>query len=188
MSPTTVTLLIVLVAILVAGVATVLVFKKRRTDTLLTRFGQPEYSRAVEESGSRRMAEAGLNARQDRVEAMQIRPLSADDHARFTESWLKIQTRFVDSPGGAVTQADQLVGDVMAMRGYPMGDFAQRAADISVDHPLVMTNYRAAHEIALKQTQGTATTEELRQAMIHYRTLFEEVMGAPGLVKLSAAS
>jgi len=157
MSPTTVTLLIVLVAILVAGVATVLVFKKRRTDTLLTRFGQPEYSRAVEESGSRRMAEAGLNARQDRVEAMQIRPLSADDHARFTESWLKIQTRFVDSPGGAVTQADQLVGDVMAMRGYPMGDFERRAADISVDHPAVVKTYRAAQASRLAETGTTCS-------------------------------
>ena len=188
MSPATMFLLIVLAVLVVAGIAALMFFQKRRTERLRTRFGSPEYTRAIEESGSRKIAEAGLNARQERVEALDIRPMSAVDHARFTESWRKTQTRFVDSPGGAVTEADQLLSDVMATRGYPVSDFAQRAADISVDHPSVMTNYRLAHDIALRQTQGTASTEELRQAMIHYRTLFEELVGEPEAANLRTAS
>jgi hypothetical protein len=109
------------------------------------------------------------------------KPLSAGDRARFGESWRGVQARFVDGPAGAVTEADQLLGDVMSTRGYPVGDFEQRAADISVDHPLVLENYRKAHEIALQQTRGQATTEDLRQAMVHYRTLFEELVGDPAM-------
>jgi hypothetical protein len=95
------------------------------------------------------------------------------------ESWGRVQARFVDGPGSAVTDADQLLGDVMSTRGYPVSDFEQRAADLSVDHPLVLENYRAAHEGALRHTRGQANTEELRQAMIHYRTLFEELVSEP---------
>ncbi len=105
-----------------------------------------------------------------------IRPLAAADRARFVESWARVQARFVDGPGGAVTEADQLLIDVMSTRGYPMADFEQRVADISVDHPVVLDNYRSAHETALRQTRGQARTEDLRQAMIHYRTLFEELV------------
>jgi hypothetical protein len=94
-----------------------------------------------------------------------------------------VQARFVDGPGGAVTDADQLLGDVMSARGYPVSDFEQRAADISVDHPLVLANYRAAHDSALRQTRGQASTEDLRQAMIHYRTLFEELVSEPEVVR-----
>jgi len=94
--------------------------------------------------------------------------------------------RFVDGPGGAVTEADQLLGDVMSTRGYPVSDFDQRAADISVDHPMVMENYRTAHEIAVRQTQGKANIEDLRLAMIHYRTLFEELVGRSELVSAKA--
>jgi hypothetical protein len=101
------------------------------------------------------------------------------DRTRFEESWRKLQVRFVDSPAGTVAEADQLLGDVMSSRGYPVAQFDQRAADISVDHPVVLANYRAAHEIALRQAKGEASTEELRQAMIHYRTLFEELVSAP---------
>ena len=103
----------------------------------------------------------------------------AGDRARFAESWRGVQARFVDGPAGAVTEADQLLGDVMSTRGYPVSNFEQRAADISVDHPLVLENYRTAHEIALRQTRGQASTEELRQAMVHYRTLFEELVNEP---------
>jgi hypothetical protein len=98
-----------------------------------------------------------------------------------------VQARFVDSPGGAVTDADQLLGDVMSTRGYPMSNFEQRAADISVDHPLVLDNYRAAHQTALRQTRGQASTEDLRQAMIHYRTLFEELVNEPELARAKGA-
>jgi len=103
------------------------------------------------------------------------------------ESWGRVQARFVDGPGGAVTEADQLLGDVMSKRGYPVSNFEQRAADISVDHPLVLENYRAAHQTALRQTQGQASTEDLRQAMIHYRTLFEELVGEPEVARSQSA-
>ena len=133
-------------------------------------------------------AEAGLEERAQRVEGFHVRPLAAGDRARFVESWREVQARFVDGPAGAVTAADQLLGDVMSTRGYPVSDFEQRAADISVDHPLVLENYRTAHEIALRQTQGQASTEELRQAMVHYRTLFEELVSEPEMPLTKAAS
>jgi hypothetical protein len=180
-------LIIALALIVVAGIVAWLVLRKRRTERLRTQFGA-EYDRAVKEDGSRRHAEAGLKERTARVESFNIRPLAPGDRARFVESWRRIQARFVDGPGGAVTEADQLLGDVMSTRGYPVSDFEQRAADISVDHPLVMENYRTAHEIAVRQTQGKANTEDLRQAMIHYRTLFEELVGEPELAQGKAAA
>ena len=174
--------------IVVAGIATWLFLRKRRTERLRTQFGDSEYDRAVKQGGSRRIAEAELTERTERVESLNIRPLASGDRARFLESWRRVQARFVDSPGGAVTEADQLLGDVMSKRGYPVSDFEQRAADVSVDHPLVVENYRTAHEIAVRQTQGKANTEDLRQAMIHYRTLFEELVGEPELVRAKTAS
>jgi hypothetical protein len=110
---------------------------------------------------------------------LHIHPLAPEDRARFIDSWARVQARFVDGPGSAVTEADQLLGDVMSTRGYPMSDFEQRAADISVDHPLVLDNYRAAHQGAMRQTRGEASTEDLRKAMIHFRTLFEELVREP---------
>src|ERR1700687_2742688 len=178
-STTQLALIICLVVIVAAGIVTLLFMRKRRTVRLRTQFGGPEYARAVQEGGNQRRAENKLEKRAARVESFHIRALAPADHARFLESWRKVQGRFVDSPGGAVTEADQLLGDVMAMRGYPVSDFEQRAADISVDHPLVLENYRAAHGIAVRQAQGQASTEELRQAMIHYRTLFEDLVGEP---------
>ena len=174
---TTQIVIAIAVAVMVAGGIAVWLFsRKRRTERLRGQFGGAEYTRAVKEGGSRRKAEAVLDQRADRVEGLHIRPLGAGDRARFVESWDKVQARFVDGPGSAVTDADQLLGDVMSTRGYPVSDFEQRAADISVDHPLVLENYRAAHDSALRQTQGKASTEDLRQAMIHYRTLFEELV------------
>ena len=105
----------------------------------------------------------------------------------LSSPWARIQARFVDGPGGAVTDADQLLGDVMSTRGYPVGDFEQRAADISVDHPLVLENYRAAHQTALSQVRGQASTEDLRKAMIHYRTLFEELVAEQELARAKGA-
>ena len=180
--------IVALVAIAVIGIAARLSFRKRRTKKLRSQFGGAEYARAVEEGGTRRQAEAGLKERAERVEGLKIRELGPGDRARFVESWSRIQARFVDGPGGAVTEADQLLGDVMSTRGYPVSDFEQRAADISVDHPLVMENYRTAHEIADRQTRGQANTEDLRQAMIHYRTLFEELVGQPELARAKATS
>ena len=181
-------LIIAAVLIAAGSIAAWVVRGKRRTTRLQTKFGGPEYARAVREGGNQRRAEAKLEERAERVESFHVRALSAADHARFLESWHKVQSRFVDSPGGAVTEADQLLGDVMTVRGYPVSDFEQRAADISVDHPLVMENYRAGHEVALRQTTGKASTEELRQAMIHYRTLFESLVGEPEKALAKAAS
>ena len=177
-----------LAVILFTGIAGWLFLRKRRTEKLRTQFGGAEYARSVKEDGSRRHAEAELKERTERVEGLDIRPLAPGDRDRFVASWGRIQARFVDGPGGAVTEADQLLGDVMSTRGYPVGDFDQRAADISVDHPTVLQSYRTAHEIAVRQTKGTANTEDLRQAMIHYRTLFEELVGEPELARAMAAS
>ena len=187
-STTQIIIAIAVVVVVVAGIAIWLFLRKRRTERLRAKFGGPEYARAVNEGGGRRQAEAGLDKRADRVESFHIRPLGPEDRVRFVESWRRVQARFVDSPGGAVTEADQLLGDVMSTRGYPVSDFEQRAADISVDHPSVLANYRSAHEIALRQTRGQASTEELRQAMIHYRTLFDELAAEPELARAKAAS
>jgi hypothetical protein len=181
-------LIIAFGVIVVVGIAALLVLQKRRTERLRTQFGGAEYSRALAEGGSRRKAEAQLDERADRVDALNIRPLTPGDRARFAETWLKIQGRFVDGPGGAVTEADQLLRDVMSTRGYPVTAFEQRAADISVDHPLVIDNYRKAHDIALRQSRGQASTEDLRLAMIHYRTLYEDLAGVPEPSHARAAS
>jgi hypothetical protein len=188
LSTTEIALIVALVIIVVGGIGAWLFLRKRKTERLRTQFGGAEYARALEEGGSRRNAEAGLKERTERVESLNIQPLASGDRARFVESWHRVQSRFVDGPGGAVTEADQLLGDVMSTRGYPVSDFDQRAADISVDHPVVLEHYRKAHEIAVRQTQGQANTEDLRQAMIHYRTLFEELVGEPVLARTKAAS
>jgi len=179
LSTTQISIIIAIIVVVAAGIGGLLFTRKRRTERLRTQFGGVEYTRAVNEGGGRRKAEAALDQRADRVEGLHIRPLAAGDRARFVESWGRVQARFVDGPGGAVTDADRLLGDVMSTRGYPVSDFEQRAADISVDHPRVLENYRAAHQTALRQANGQANTEDLRQAMIHYRTLFEELVAEP---------
>jgi hypothetical protein len=182
LSTTELAVIIGFVAVLIAvGIAALYLQRKRRTARLRTQFGGAEYDRAVQEGGNRRHAEAGLDKRNQRVEAFHVRPLAPGDRARFVESWRGVQARFVDSPAGAVREADQLLGDVMSARGYPVSSFEQRAADISVAHPLVLENYRTAHEIALRQTEGQASTEDLRQAMVHYRTLFDDLISEPKL-------
>jgi hypothetical protein len=120
-----------------------------------------------------------LGDREKRVEELKIRDLDPTERERFSKHWESLQSRFVDSPRGAVTEADDLVSSVMKTRGYPVSDFDQRAADISVDHPRVVENYRSAHEIALRLGKDQATTEDLRTAMIHYRSLFEELVQVP---------
>ena len=178
----------IVVGVIIAAIAAWLSLRKRRTERLRAQFGGSEYDRAVKEDGNRRLAEAGLNERTARVESLNIRPLAQGDRSRFLESWRRVEARFVDGPGGAVTEADQLIGDVMSTRGYPVSDFEQRAADISVDHPLVLDNYRTAHDIALRQRKGQTSTEDLRQAMIHYRTLFEELVAEPELSRAKTAA
>jgi hypothetical protein len=127
-----------------------------------------------------------LTFREKRHEKFKLRPLSAADRSSFLDRWNDVQSRFVDDPKGAVTLADSLVNDAMQARGYPMGDFEQQAADISVDYPLIVENYRAAHEIAIRHSRGQASTEDLRKAMVHYRTLFEELLGEHHEEKRSA--
>lgn len=142
---------------------------------LRERFG-PEYVRAVQEQGSERRAVAQLADRQDRVERFNIRDLTPSEREQFAIRWNALQLRFVDSPRGAVAEADDLIVLVMQTRGYPMSDFEQRAADLSVHHPIVVDNYRTAHAIALRLRGSEAGTEDLRKAMIHYRALFDEMV------------
>ncbi len=163
------------VIVVLAIAAFVYYSRKRRTQRLRSQFGDAEYDRTVQETGTQRRAEAELEKRKERVAALHIRPLSAGDRDRFIALWRGVQARFIESPGGAATEADQLVRDVMAVRGYPVTNFEERAENISVDHPLVVENYRAAHEIAGRQARGQASTEDLRQAMVHYRALFDEL-------------
>jgi hypothetical protein len=149
--------------------------RQRQSKRLRQRFGA-EYDRAVTEFG-RNKAEAELKAREKRVEKLTIIPLAPADAARFTQAWTALQGRFIDNPKGVVVEADHLVRELMLKRGYPMGDFEMRAADISVDHPAVVENYRAAQAIAVRDELGEADTEELRKAVVHYRTLFDELLG-----------
>jgi hypothetical protein len=167
--------IVALMIIALLAVAMWLHFRRHESQTLERRFG-PEYGRTVEELGSRPKAEAELKARQKRVEQLDIVPLDPAEAARFSESWKSLQARFVDNPKGVLSEADRLVRDLMQKRGYPMGDFERRAADISVHHPAVVDHYRAAHDIALRDERGEVDTEGMRQAVIHYRALFAELL------------
>jgi hypothetical protein len=171
----TIILAIIIIAIVVAAVAWAMV-RQQRTQRLKRRFG-PEYGLAVARHRSRYKGEAELQAREQRVSQFTIVPLTPADATRFSEAWSALQIRFVDNPRGVVAQADQLVRELMAKRGYPMGDFERRAADISVDYPALVSNYRSAQLIASRDASGEADTEELRQAVVHYRTLFDELLG-----------
>jgi hypothetical protein len=168
-----------MVVIAVAVIALLLVVwavlrKRQRTVVLRQNFG-PEYDRVVKERGATR-AETVLAERQKRVEKFSLRTLTVDERERFITEWRIIQARFVDDPSDAVNEADTLVTRLMQFRGYPVTDFEQRAADISVHYPRVVDNYRAAHEVALRHQRGEATTEDLRNSMIYYRTLFDELL------------
>jgi len=153
------------------------VARKARTRALEHRFG-PEYGRALEEHGDRRSAESDLREREDARDRLEIRPLPEAARERYLESWAAVQSRFVDDPPAAVNEADRLVAEVMRERGYPVDDFEQQAALVSVDHPQVVENYRLAHDIHLRYDRGDAGTEDLRRAMQHYRALFEELVDA----------
>src|ERR1035437_4206546 len=150
-------------------------YQKKQSHRLQQRFGT-EYRRTVDELGSETKAESELKAREKRVERLNLVPLAPSEAAKFSQDWKVLQGRFVDNPKGVVVQADQLVRELMLKRGYPMGDFERRAADISVDHPAVVDNYRAAQAIAARDERGEANTEELRKAVVHYRALFNELL------------
>lgn len=178
-----------LAILLIIVVAVALYLRKRRktTEGLRTRFG-PEYDQAVLTHGSERKAEAKLADRETRVEGMKIRELGAAERERFIADWSLAQSRFVDHPKGAVTEADELVSALLRARGYPVADFDQRAADISVNHPRLVEYYRSAHGIAVRLGRDEASTEDLRTAMIQYRSLFDELVEVqtPGEVKAVA--
>jgi hypothetical protein len=169
------TVIVVAVVVAIAAVVAWLMWQRQRSSRLRQRFG-PEYAHEVNRSGDVRRAEAELAAREKRVARLQIRPLPPEDAQRFAHAWRTIQTQFVDDPRSAVREADKVVGEVMHARGYPVGDFEQQVADISVDHPDVVINYRAARDIAEAHARGDASTEDVRQAMVHYRALFQDLL------------
>ena len=166
---------IAIVALVVIGALVWLAMNKQRSGQLREVFG-PEYDRTVEESEDRRAAESELLERRKRVEEYDIRPLDPAERTRFASRWIAVQSRFVDDPKSALQEADELVTEVMSGRGYPMDDFDKRAADVSVDHPRVVEDYRAAHGIAERVGSNDATTEDMRQALVHYRALFSELL------------
>lgn len=177
MNMNTPTIITAIVILLVLGMVVGWVFfHRQKTEKLRKQFG-PEYERAVKEVGSRNEAEEELEKRQKRIEKLEIRSLAPEEREQFNRQWQAAQAQFVDDPAGSIRKANQLVKEVMAARGYPMSDFEQRAADISVDHPDVVRDYRAARKIALANERNEVDTEDLRQAMVHYRNLFDDLLG-----------
>jgi hypothetical protein len=177
-SPTVLITAAVLLGLLVLGLTALVGRRRGRTRQLAERYG-PEYDRTVRQLGGRGHAEKDLIGRETRVERYTIRPLSEAERGRFAQSWTQTLTRFVDSPLAAVSEADQLLAEVMRVRGFPSADFDQRAADLSVNHPKLAESYHAAHDLAVKNRHGQANTEDLRQTLVHYRMLFEELVGVP---------
>lgn len=168
-------ILLVVAALAIGAGATFFFMRRRKSDELRRSFGR-EYGRTVEETGDRGKAERELEKRRQRVEQLQIRPLPAGEADRYVREWRDVQKRFVDEPEAAVADADRMITDVMQQRGYPVAEFEQRAADLSVHHATVLDNYRSAQQIASRSRNGGASTEDLRQAMVHYRALFEDLL------------
>jgi hypothetical protein len=168
-------LVAILVVIVLLALLAFFAGRQRRSRKLQETFG-PEYDRTVTETGDRRAAEAELQERTERREQFDIVPLEPEARARYVEAWRHTQAQFVDEPAEATREADRLITSVMRDRGYPVDDFEQRAADLSVDHPQVVDDYRAAHAIAAANDRSEASTEDLRQALVHYRSLFEDLL------------
>ena len=187
MNPRLIAGAIAIALIIVVAVALYLRKRRKTTEGLRSRFGA-EYDQAVLTHGSERKAEAKLADRETRVEGLKIRELGAAERERFIADWQVVQSRFVDHPKGAVTEADELVSSLLKARGYPVADFDQRAADISVNHPRLVEYYRSAHGVAVRVGKDEASTEDLRNAMIQYRSLFDELVEAktPGEIKAVA--
>lgn len=177
--PWIVVIIVIILAIIVLGVIWRIAMRGRQSERLHESFG-PEYDRTVSRHQNRDRAEAELLERKERVDALDIRPLAPADRSRFADAWRATQARFVDKPVEATAAADRLVTDLLRVRGYPISEFDQRADDISVHHPNVVANYRAAHATSLASEQGQASTEDLRAAMLHYRTLFDELLEDSG--------
>ncbi len=168
-------ILIVAAAVLIVAMVAWGMMKRKQTKQLQSQFG-PEYDRTVEAADNKKTAESELAARRERREQLDIRPLSSAARERYVQQWQIVQAQFVDNPSGAVASADQLIQSAMADRGYPVKDFETRAADVSVDHPNVAENYRQGHRLAQRSADGDGSTEDLRQAMRHYRALFDDLV------------
>ena len=170
---------IVIIAAIVIVAALIIwgVMRKQRTDQLRERFG-PEYDRAMSHEGGRREAESDLREREKRHEALDIQPLNPDTANRYRQEWRDVQAKFVDSPEESLRRADGLITEVMQRCGYPMSDFEQRSADLSVDHGGTVQDYRSAHAVSVATARGESSTEDQRQAMVHYRSLFDEMVGS----------
>lgn len=175
MNSNNLTPLVIIIVIVIAAIVIWFAMRKNRSDQLRNKFG-PEYDYTIEKEGDARKAELALEERQKRVEKLQIRPLAEDARRRYSDEWLQIQSDFVDDPKSAVDQANRLITEVMIARGFPVADFEQRAADLSVLYPQFVPDYRNAYSIAMRnQTDGTST-EDLRQAMVYYHSLFAELL------------
>ena len=185
MDPKIVTAVVVIIAIL-AVVAVLFVIRRRKTEHLKQKFGS-EYDRLVHQHGDPQRAETVLAEREKRVSHFELRTLPPVERERYVQQWAFVQRKFVDDPKGAVNEADTLVTEVMNARGYPMSEFHQRADDISVNYPQAVDNYRAAHDIVLRHGRGQAGTEDLRKAMVHFRSLFDELLGKPGVAHKEVA-
>ncbi|HUA62591.1 MAG TPA: hypothetical protein VML19_27790 [Verrucomicrobiae bacterium] len=168
------TLIALVIAILAFCGIVFLLFERYRTRRLRSRFG-PEFDRAVAQEGSVRRAKAVLDRRERRVAKYQLRELTEAERENLAAEWSTVQQRFVDDPNDAIERAERLVVRAMRLRGYPTTDFESQAADLSVSHPHVLTDYRIAHEIMIQTAGGKATTEDLRRAMQHYRNLFQDI-------------
>jgi class 3 adenylate cyclase len=188
LSPTQFGIVVAIVVVIVVAMVALVWLSRRVNDRRMRKRYGPEYDRLVTEMGSRKRAERRLVERERRVSQYDIRPLSEMDRARYLRVWQSVQAHFVDNPGEAVAKADQLLGEAMTDRGYPMADFDRRSADVSVHYPRVVQNYRAGHDIALSCQSGKASTEDLRRAMIHYRELFEELVTDDRLQDARAAA
>jgi hypothetical protein len=177
MNSSSILIAVVLILVIIGAILGPVFARRRRTERFQNRFGT-EYDRALETAGSAKKAQAELAGRREHVETLDLRPLTASERERYQADWTAVQAKFVDQPGQATIEADHLIMEVMQLRDYPVSDFEQRAADVSVNYPAMVTNYRAAHEIAIRNEQHHAGTEDLRRAMISYRSLFDELLKA----------
>lgn len=175
MNSTYIIIAVVLVLVVIGAILAPIFARRKRSERLHDQFGS-EYDHTVQAMGDEKKAHQELDERQKHVNSLNIQPLTVESRDRYLADWAAVQSRFVDEPGQAIVDADRLIVEVMQARAYPVSDFEQRAADISIQYPALVSNYRAAKEIATKNKQDEANTEELRQALIYYRSLFEELL------------
>jgi hypothetical protein len=181
MNSTYILIAVVVILVIMGAILAPVFARRKRSGKFQDKFGT-EYDRTVESSGSEKKAQKELDARQKHVDTLNIKPLTIQERERYQGEWTTVQAKFVDQPGQATVDADHLIMEVMQIRDYPVSDFDQRAADISVSYPALVSNYRAAREIAIKNKNHKADTEELRHAMIYYHSLFKELLGSETVV------